>query len=138
MLSILSAIPVIGKLFSLIETGMGLVKDVFVKKIDADVEKYRVKGTIDVEAMKTDTAIIQARTNLAIALKDDPGTKVARFWVLVPASIYFGVSFYYYTFANLLPSVFIWEPKVLPPSFDYLVYAIIGYLFVTAWRGRGT
>ena len=137
MFSVLSAIPLIGKFFKLIETGMGFVKDVFVKKIDADVEKYRVKGQIDVEAMKTDTAIIQARTNLAIALKDDPGTKVARFWVLVPASIYFGVSFYYYTFANLLPPVFIWEPKVLPTSFDYLVYAIIGYLFVTAWRGRG-
>lgn len=136
MLSFLSAIPLIGRFFDLIQNGMSFVKDVFVKKIDADVEKYRVKGQIDVKAIEADTAIIQARAKLAEAMKDDPGTQVARFWIMVPASIYFGITFYYHAFANLLPSVFVWKPIELPSSLDYVVYGIIAYLFVTAWRGR--
>lgn len=137
MFTLLKAIPLIGRFFTLIETGMGFVKDVFVKKIDADVEKYKVKGQVDVKLIEADTEIIKARAKLAEAMKDDPGTKVARIWVMVPASVYFGIYFYYLAFANLLPSVFIWVPKDLPPSLEYVVYAIMGYLFVTAWRGRG-
>ena len=108
----------------------------FNKRMDVDLEKYKVKGNIDVKAIEADVAIIQARASLATAMKDDPGTKVARLGVLVPASVYFGVAFYYFTFANLLPKSVIWQPLPLPPSFDYLIYGIIGYLFVTAWRGR--
>lgn len=136
MLSFLSAIPLIGRFFDLIQSGMSFVKDVFVKKIDADVEKYKVKGSIDIKAIEADTAIIQARADLAKAMKDDPGTQVARFWVMVPASVYFGIYFYYLAFKNLLPGIFVWEPLPLPPSMEYVVYAIMGYLFVTAWRGR--
>jgi hypothetical protein len=132
----LSAIPLIGRVFDLVQSGMSLVKDVFVKKIDADVEKYKVKGQIDVKAIEADVAIIQARTKLIEALKDDPAIKVARVWVLVPASIYFGVYFYYLAFSTLLPSVFIWKPLELPSSLDYVVYGIIALLCGTAWTGR--
>lgn len=106
------------------------------KRQEVDLEKYKVKGTVDIKAIDADIAIIQARAKLAEVLKDDPGTKVARIWVLVPASVYFGVTFYYLAFKNLLPSFMVWQPLTLPPSLDYLVYAIVGYLFITAWRGR--
>lgn len=125
----LSAIPVIGKIADAIAS-------YFNKKQEVDLEKYRVKGNIDIKSIEADVAIIQARAKLAEAMKDDPATKVARIWVLVPASVYFGVSFYYLTFKNLLPPVLIWQPLALPSELNYLVYAIIGYLFVTAWRGR--
>lgn len=125
----LSAIPVLGKVAD-------AVASYFNKKQEVDLEKYKVKGTVDIKAIDADIAIIQARAKLAEVLKDDPGTKVARLWVLVPASVYFGVTFYYLTFKNLLPPVLVWQPIPLPTSLDYLVYAIIGYLFITAWRGR--
>lgn len=126
----LSAIPVVGK-------AIDAITAYFNKKQDVDLEKYRVKGNIDIKAVEADVAIIQARAKLAEAIKDDPATKVARFWVMLPASVYFGVTFYYLTFKNLLPPAFIWQPIELPPSLNYVVYGIIGYLFVTAWRGRG-
>lgn len=125
----LSAIPVVGK-------AIDAFTAYFNKRQDVDLEKYKVKGNIDIKAIEADVAIIQARAKLAEAMKDDPGTKVARVWIMIPASVYFGISFYYHAFVDLLPGVFIWKPMELPASLEYVVYGIIGYLFVTAWRGN--
>ena len=129
MLGFLSFIPVIGKVAD-------VISGYFTKRMDVDLEKYKVKGKIDEKAIEADIAIIQARANLAAAMKDDPGTRLARTWIMLPASVYFGISFYYYGFANLLPPFMVWKPLEPPASLEYVVYAIIAYLFVTAWRGR--
>jgi hypothetical protein len=127
---LLSALNPISKLIDVIGSYLN-------KRQDVDLEKYKVKGQVDIKAVEADIAIITARTQLAAAQANDPATKTARLFFMIPASWYFGYSFFHATFANLLPPSWLWKPLSLSPTLEYLAYAIIAYLFYTAWRGRG-
>src|SRR4051812_20899441 len=102
------------------------------KKLDVGLEKYKVDGTFDVEAMRQDTEVIKARAQLAAAMKDDPVNKWGRRLFIYPV----GVWFVAIVTDSLLHRAFSYTYRVeaLPQNLDYIPYAIIAYLFVTAWK----
>lgn len=102
------------------------------KKMDTALEKYKEDGTVNIEAMKQDTAIIQARTNLAIVMKDDPATKYGRWFFIVPTGLfYIGVI---WDSTGLLRDFHKLNMLELPVWMQYMPYAVIAYLFVSAWK----
>lgn len=125
MFSFLSLIPFVGKLFDSVTAYLN-------KKQDVALEKYKVDGTVNVELMQQDTAVIQARVDLAKVMKDDVTTKWGhRLFIYPTGAWYTGIVVYCFLhpyFPNVLPIL------ALPGQLDYIPYAIIAYLFVTAWK----
>lgn len=103
------------------------------KKEDTTVAKYTVDGQVNVEAMRQDTQIILARAALAAAMKDDPATKYGRWFFIIPTGIYYALIVYVSAFGKLTPS-WVWVILELPKWIQYMPYAVVAYLFVTAWK----
>lgn len=104
------------------------------KRQDVDLEKYKVKGGIDVEAMKQDTAIIQARVDLAKARAGDPVDAVARMLMSWSMGVLVAINCYWLAFANTFPEWILVEPKPMEGDIKYLFMAVVAYLFVNAWK----
>ncbi len=122
---LIQGIPVVGK-----------VVDAFTnytnKRMDTDLEKYRVKGSIDVEAMKQDTEVIKARTNMVQAMKDDPATKSGRYYFIHGTGIYYIATLWdSFTFTRQLFTIGVLE---LPKWMQYMPYAVIVYLFAVSLK----
>lgn len=118
---------------------IGKITDAFTsytnKKMDTNLEKYRVDGQVNTEAMKQDTAIIQARTELAIVMKDDPVNKWGRRLLIYPTGIWFSLITYRSCFMeHPWLSEYTWTIKAMPSNLDYIPYAVVAYLLVTAWK----
>lgn len=131
MLSILSVIPVIGPIIQ------GVV-DLFAKKMDVDLQKQVDANKTALgkqqDISKTDLGVIQTRALVAIAFKDDLGVRLIRDLVMFPVSVWTGFYFFYLTFKNNLPPS--WEVGLPPDNMQYIPYAMIAFLFVTAYRGK--
>jgi hypothetical protein len=128
MLSILSVIPIVGPIVQ------GVI-DLFKQRADVDLQK-----TLDAnktalgkqtDANKTDVAVLQTRLALALATKDDLGVKLMRDLIMYPVAVWNLMYFYHLTFPNYSLAV-----NTPPESMQYIPYAIIAYLFVTAYRGK--
>lgn len=105
------------------------------KKMDTDLGKYTVKGQVDTEAMKQDTAIIQARTELAIVMKDDPAGKWGRRLFIYPTGAWYAfVVWRSLVQENSLLQDYSWVVKALPNNLEYIPHAVVAYLLVTAWK----
>ncbi len=122
---LLQGIPIVGK-----------ITDAFTnytnKKMDSEVEKYKVKGSIDVAAMQTDTEVIKARAELAAVMKDDPATKWGRWFFIVPTGVFYTLTIWDST--GILRDMLTFRTLELPEWMKYMPYAVVAYLFVTAWR----
>lgn len=105
---------------------------IFNKKTDASIEKYKIDGTVNVEAMRQDTEIIKARADLAKAMKDDVTTRLGRWFFVFPVGIWFSAIVFYCIAGPYFPEIKI--VKALPNNLDYIPYAVVAYLFVTAWK----
>lgn len=130
MLWFLRAIPVVGK-------AIDAFAAYYNKKQDVDLEKYKVKGQLDTEAIKADVAIIQARAELAAAHKDDPAAKWGRRLLIYPTGVWY-LAIVWRSLVQEHPTLseYSWVIKALPANLDYIPYAVVAYLLVTAWRGR--
>lgn len=128
MFSFISAIPVIGKVFDVVNNVTNKVSSFMEKKQDVEIEKYKVKGVIDVAAMQADTALIQARVDLAKAMAKDPATKMGKLVLIGGTGLWTFSWLWYSSFANLLPKYLVWQPLELPTSIEYLPYAVVIYL----------
>lgn len=106
------------------------------KKMDSAVEKYKVDGTVDIEAMRQDTAIIKARTDLIATMKDDPASKWGRRLIIYPWGIWFVLITYRSILQDSPWAEYSWVIKAYPNNLEYIGYAIIAYLLGTAWKGR--
>lgn len=106
---------------------------IFNKKTDASIEKYKVDGQLNLEAMKQDTQIIQARADLAKAMKDDPTTKAGRMFFVYPVGIWFGLIIGYCIVQPYFPG-YIKPVLAIPGNLEYIPYAVVAYLFVSAWK----
>jgi hypothetical protein len=108
------------------------IASIFNKKTDAAVEKYKVDGVYNVEAMKQDTEIIRARVDLAKAMKDDPTTKMGRRFFIYPVGVWFTAI----VVDSLLHKAleYTYRVEALPTNLEYIPYAVIAYLFVSAWK----
>jgi len=80
---------------------------------------------------KTDLAVIQTRAQVAIAFKDDVGVRIIRDIVMYPIGIWTGCYFYMLSFPQ-----WSWPVNTPPDTMQYIPYAVIAFLFVTAYRGK--
>lgn len=108
----------------------------YTKSQDTKIALTQIAATRDTEFGAQDVQIIQARSGLAIALKDDIGVKFARDLILNWYAVYISLIFYDSCFRNLLPDFMTWRVLALPASLEYLCAAIVALLFVSAWRGK--
>lgn len=130
MFSMLSWIPVVGPIID------GIVS-IFKQKTNTDLAKQVDKNKTEVEKLKsenaTDLAVIQTRSSLLIAFKDDPGIRIARDLFMWPFVGWVFVKVNYLTFHNQLPGL-VWDPLPIPEEIKYMPYGIFAFLFATAWR----
>lgn len=117
-----SWIPILGPIID------GIVS-IFSKWQDTALGKYKVDGTVDVEAIKASTQITRD-------FRDDIGVRITRDIIMFPVAIWIGfiswnniVCFYY---PNL-----VWTVARYPAGsgLEFLPYAVLTFLFgVTAMR----
>lgn len=123
-----------GAILSVVSGIVGPIAGIFNKKLDTDLEKYKVNGEVNIEAMKEDTNVIQARAVLAAVMKDDPVNRWGRRLFIYPVGTWFSLIIYDSAFRNILPDGWTWKVLALPHNLDYIPYAIVAYLFVSAWK----
>lgn len=115
---LLQGIPVIGKGFDAFTNHTN-------KKMDTEVEKLRVNGKLDAD-------VIQARANLAAVMKDDPATKFGRWFFIVPTGLFYTATIW--DSSQLTRGLMTFGTLEIPSWMQYMPYAVVAYLFVTAWR----
>lgn len=128
MLSFLSFIPILGPIFQSLADAWGKHEDVTLKK-QQDINATALGKQQDEN--KTDVAIIQSRAQVAIAFKDDPGVRLIRDLVMFPIAVWTGGYFYVLTFPHGE-----WIVATPPQTMQYIPYAVIAFLFATAYRGK--
>lgn len=128
MLSFLSFIPILGPIFQSLVDGWSKHEDVTLKK-QVDVNKTALGKQQDEN--KTDVAVIQSRAQVAIAFKDDPGVRLIRDLAMFPIVTWTGAYFYTLTFPHGN-----WVVDTPPETMQYIPYAVIAFLFATAYRGK--
>lgn len=126
MFSWLSLIPIVGKAFDAWSAHDQ-------KKQDVVLEKYKVDGTVNVELMRQDTEVIKARADLAAVMKDDPTTRWGHRLFIYPVGVWFTCIVCYCIVQPYFPGI-IKPVLALPLNLGYIPYAVIAYLFVTAWK----
>lgn len=127
MLGILSVIPIIGPIIQ------GIV-DLFKQKADVDLQKTLSANTTALEKQKdiskTDVAIIQARTQIALAHSNDLGARLTRDLIMFPVGMH--TTLYYWDLVFPYWKIGVQEPV---QAMQYIPYAVIAWLFVTSYRG---
>ncbi len=117
---LVQGIPVIGKAFDAFTNYTN-------KKMDTEVEKLKVNGTVDL-------GVIEARSKLLAEMKEDPATKWGRRLIIYPYGTWFGFVSFYNIFKQSPWGSYTWIILDYPAGMQYIGYAIIAYLFATAWR----
>ncbi len=132
MLSILSVIPVIGPIIQ------GVV-DLFKQRADIDLQKTldanRTALGKSTDENRTDVAVLQTRLALALATKDDLGPKLIKDVIMYGPAVWILVYFYNLAFRGLIPD-WTWTVSAPEANMQFIPLAIIGYLFVTAYKGK--
>lgn len=103
------------------------------KREDTALGKYKVDGEVNVEAMRQDTEIIRARTELALAMKDDPTTVWGRRLFIYPTGVWYTAIILYCILHNRFPDS-TWKILALPSNLEFVPLAVVAYLLVTAWK----
>ncbi len=122
----LTWLPIIGPI---IEGIVGIVKgqqDVSVKKYQEDTKRQGKETDADV-------AIINSRAEVSIA-QDSIGNRLMRDTVMYPVAVHTFMTYWDAIF--LKHTDFIFGVGPVPEKLEYIPYAVIAYLFVTAYRGR--
>ncbi len=130
MFSLLSWIPIVGPIID------GIVS-IFKQKTNTDLAKQVDKNKTEVEKLKsdntTDVSVIQSRISLLMALRDDPGIRIARDIIMFPTAGWVFMKMSFLTFHSNLPGI-VWDPLPIPEEIKYMPYAVFAFLFATAWR----
>lgn len=128
MLSILSWLPIIGPIFQTIADAWSKHEDVTLKK-QQDINLTSLEKQRDIS--RTDLGVIQTRAQVVTAFKDDLGVRLIRDLVMFPIAVWTGGYFYMLTFPQ-----YSWAVNTPPDAMQYIPYAVIAFLFATAYRGR--
>ena len=107
-------LPIVGPIID------GIVA-VFSKFQDTQLGKYKVDGSIDIEAMK-------ASTDLAIATSTDIGVRLARDLIMFPVALWTAIISWDNLVVYVRPDWF-WKVAPYPLPLAYLPYAVIMFLF---------
>lgn len=128
MLAALSWIPLIGPIFQTLADAWKSHEDTQLKKqVDTNKTAVDILETNN----QTDLAVIQSRANVVVAFKDDLGVRLIRDIVMLPIGIWTGAYFYILTFPHGT-----WTVDTPPQAMQYIPYAVIAFLFATAYRGK--
>lgn len=121
MFSFLSFIPIVGKLFDAISAYAVKIQDV-------SLEKYKVDGTVKVDLINQDVAIIQARQALLAAGQQYVGVRVMQYGFVYPLMIWFTSIIGYCLLHPYFPSI----PPVLalPDPLNQWAGWMVMYLFL--------
>lgn len=107
------------------------------KKQDTELEKYKVDGVVNVEAIKADAEIIQAQGRLQEVLKDDPVLRWGRRLIIYPTGAWYGLIIWYCVTKNHpVLSKYSWIIADLPPHLQYIPYAVTGFLLLHTWMKK--
>jgi hypothetical protein len=98
MFSWLSVIPIVGKLFD-------SVSAYYVKKQDIALEKYKVDGTVNVQAIRADTEVIKAQKELQQARQQYLGTRIMQYGFVYPLMFWFTSIVFYCVFHPYFSSI---------------------------------
>lgn len=107
-------LPIVGPIID------GIVS-IFSKYQDTALGKYKVDGTVDVEAIK-------ASSELAEQTSTDIGVRLARDLIMFPVAFWTAVVSWDNLVVYVFPSWF-WKVAPYPTSLSYLPYAVIVFLF---------
>ena len=121
----LSFIPVIGKI-----ADAWSAHDQ--KRQDVALEKYKVDGTVNAELIRSDVEVIKARVDLAKARSNDTVDRMGRRLLIYPTGIWFTAI----VTDSLIHRIFDYPYRVeaLPSNLEYIPYAVVAYLLVTAFK----
>ena len=120
-MSLLSIFPVIGQL-------AGAASSYFQKREDVKLEKYKVDG-------KVDEATIVGLSRLSEHLIQIRFYRVMQGFFLLPTGVYYALIVWDSCMRKLIPG-WTWRVLELPENVQYIPYAVVGYLFVKAWRNK--
>lgn len=113
-------IPIVGPIID------GIVS-IFSKWQDTSLGKYRVDGTVDVEAMKTSAQIISDT-------RDDIGIRLTRDIIMFPIALWVGFVSWNNIVVYKYPYL-VWTVAKYPPGLEFLPYTVFTFLFgVTAMK----
>lgn len=125
---LLSVIPIFGPIIEGIVSIFNKQADTsLAKQVDTNKTALGKQQSTD----QTDVSIIQARSNVVIAFKDDLGVRLIRDLVMFPVSAWTACYYYTITFPD-----YAWKVSTPPDAMQYIPYAVIAFLFATAYRGR--
>lgn len=116
----------LGALLSLIGNIFPAVADIFKAKEDAKVK-------IDTN----DVTTIQARQATLVAFRTDYGSLIARDLMMIPVGVWTCLYVWDKIVAHHFPQ-YVWNVAPIDEYqlMGYLPYAVIAFLFGTAWRGK--
>lgn len=101
--------------------------------IDGIVSIWKGYQDVTVQKGAQDVQVIQARAAVAIAFKDDIGVRLARDLIMFPAACWTLLIFWYCITHEIAPG-WSWKILAVPGNLEYIPYAVIAFLFVTAFR----
>lgn len=127
---LLTLLPIIGPIIQGIVDAFSKHEDVTLQR-QIDTNKTALGKQQDEN--KTDLAVIQTRAQVAIAFKDDIGSRLIRDLIMFPVGVWTCLYFFYLTFHNLIQ---MWKIDEAAQNMQYIPYAVIAFLFVTAYRGK--
>jgi hypothetical protein len=98
------------------------------KAQDVDLEKYKVDGVVNVEALK-------AANELSLALKDDIGVKICRDIVIFPMSVWFCLGTWDKIVEHQWPHL-VWSTGAFPVTggLEYLPMVFLTIIGGLAWK----
>lgn len=117
-LSLITAIPgLLGKGF-----------DYFSKKADIGLEKYRIDGVFNIEAMKQDVEVKKIQAQLNAVYDTHVFDRIARYLFEIPTGLWYTAII----IDCIAQKIFGWHWDVLalPDQVAFIPYVIIGFLFL--------
>lgn len=127
---LLSFLPIIGPIIQGLVDAFSKHEDVTLQR-QIDTNKTALGKQADDN--KTDVSVLQTRAQVAIAFKDDIGSRLIRDLIMFPVGVWTAFYFFYLTFHNVIE---IWKIEEAAANMQYIPYAVIAFLFVTAYRGK--
>ena len=124
------AIPVIGPILQML---FSTVASVFNKQQDTQQVRIQTDGKVKEASIASESLELQARTQLAIAMKDDLGSRLARDLIMFPVSMWVSLKMWYLCMHGLTPDL-TWDVLDIHDNIQYIPYAIVAYLFVTTLK----
>jgi len=122
----LAFLPIIGPIA---EGIIGLFKN----QQDVSLKKYQEDTLRQGKETDADVAVINARAQVSIQ-QNSLGNQLMRDVVMFPVAVHTLMSYWDAIFVK--HTAYVFGVAQVPENLQYIPYAVIAYLFVTAYRGR--